>query len=100
VDRYFSLTTQKTATALAFSATLFVLEHKMNKAEHLFKDALAISVSKNGKEAKYITYYCKCYLCILAEEANCDYFRIKALNVPASKTMKRWLPLPERSVLT
>ena len=96
LDKHFSLCEHRSATALAFSATLYVLERDMNSAKEFFSEAVVSLERKRSEDAKYVNLYCQYYLAIIDDNTGCDHLRKAALALPSSKSMKRWLSLPDQ----
>ena len=79
LDKHFSLCKHKSATALAFSATLYLLERDMNSAKACFSDAVASLKQRRNADAKYVELYCQYYLAMIDDETGCDHLREAAL---------------------
>ena len=89
------LSSKASATALAFRATLKLLKKEMSSAKVDFECA-AKNILGNGPDANYVELYCQYYLCLIGDKADCDQLRIAALAIPASKSLKEWLSLPDQ----
>jgi len=98
VDKHFGYSNRKNATARAFSGTLYLLDKDMEKARNEFKTAAQNVKDNDGADARYVSLYCDYYLCLINEEVDCDRMRRLALEVPASRNMKRWLQLADKPV--
>jgi len=97
LDKHFSFCERRSATTLAFSATLYLLERDMNSAKECFSEAVASLKQKHNADAKYVNLYCQYYLALIDDNTECDHLRRAALAT-SSKSMKRWLPLPDQPI--
>jgi hypothetical protein len=95
IEKYLSSAKIKSATGLAFRATLILLDRDLNSARLGFLDAIRVIQKLSEYDSKYIELYCQYYICLIDEGVGCDKLRELALTIPASKRMKEWLSLPD-----
>lgn len=98
VDRYMERNTSPDPVALAFDATLNVLEHRSTRANEIFKSARLSADMMHGEDAVYVREYCLYYECLISKASDCDRHRRSALSSNASPRIRLWLSLPPEQV--
>lgn len=93
IEKHLLFTKTTSATALAFRATLMLLDRDMSSANATFLNAIELC-TRNDSNSDYVRSYCQYYLCLIDKDSDCDRLRRTALAVPASRRLKEWLVLP------
>jgi len=84
--------------ALAFDATLMVLEDRSAAAKNRFEEARSKAGTLKRGDKTYLEYYCKYYECLISDEEFCDHHRVSALQADSSKNIRKWLFLTDNPV--
>jgi hypothetical protein len=93
IEKHILLSKTRRATALAFRATLMLLDRDMHSSKDNFLTAIELC-TRNDSNSDYVRSYCQYYLCLIDKDSDCDRLRRTALAVPASRRLKEWLVLP------
>lgn len=95
LDRYFKRNSKEDPVAVAFDATILVLEKKSEQAAKRFAECRALAKAMDGRDAKYLEEYCLYYECLITDGSDCTSHRSAALGAQSSSKVSRWLKLPE-----
>lgn len=95
LNRYFARSHEDDAVAIAFDATLMLLEHDSPRAEKRFVEARSCVKALDESAAIYVTEYCSYYECLINDGSHCDKHRMVAQGAGASNKIKRWLNFPD-----
>jgi hypothetical protein len=96
-DRY-RLLGLNDALFLALDATIDVLNLRSSVAREKFIKAEDITEGASENE-RYITLYCRYYICVIDKQEDCDILRQQALSLKVSSRIRAVLPLPFNDLL-
>jgi len=97
LNKYYKYRKKYDAIALAFDATLMLLEERYDVARRRFEEARLLDNKLLPEDDKYLQLYCQYYECLLGPNRPCDQYRRMALECKASSSMRRWLILSNAS---
>ncbi|MGV3555791.1 MAG: hypothetical protein ACO1OD_11100 [Croceibacterium sp.] len=95
LDKYFERGSTEDPVAVAFDATLLILESRSKEAAGRFAHGRAMAERKLADpDATYVREYCSYYECLIANGADCELHKDAALGVTGSPKVLRWLSFP------